>query len=45
MSLNGLTHGFPHDVNVLLVSPAGSNVLVMSHTGGGHSVKNDHLDL
>ena len=40
VTLNGLTHAFPHDVSVLLVSPAGRNVLLMSHTGGGHSVTN-----
>jgi uncharacterized repeat protein (TIGR01451 family) len=40
VTLNGLSHTFPHDVNVMLVSPSGSNVLVMSHTGGGHSVIN-----
>jgi uncharacterized repeat protein (TIGR01451 family) len=43
MGLNGLTHTFPHDVNVLLVSPSGSNVLVMSHTGGGYAVTNVSL--
>jgi uncharacterized repeat protein (TIGR01451 family) len=40
LGLNGLTHAFPHDVNVVLVSPAGTNVLVMSHTGGGYPVTN-----
>ena len=30
----------PSDVNVLLVSPAGGTVLLMSHTGGGYSVTN-----
>ncbi|MCX6925477.1 MAG: hypothetical protein NT154_20055, partial [Verrucomicrobia bacterium] len=40
VTLYHLTHSFPHDVNVLLVSPSGSNVLVMSHTGGGHGVTN-----
>jgi uncharacterized repeat protein (TIGR01451 family) len=40
VTLNGLTHTFPHDVSVLLVGPAGGNVLLMSHTGGGHSVTN-----
>ena len=43
VTLNGLSHSFPHDVSVLLVSPAGSNVLVMSHTGGGHRVNNINL--
>jgi uncharacterized repeat protein (TIGR01451 family) len=43
LTLNGLTHAFPHDVNVLLVSPSGSNVLVMSHTGGGYPVTNVNL--
>ena len=40
VTLNGLTHSFPRDVNVLLVSPAGSNVLVMSHTGGAYALTN-----
>jgi uncharacterized repeat protein (TIGR01451 family) len=40
VTLKGLTHSFPHDVNALLVSPAGGNVVLMSHTGGGHSVSN-----
>jgi uncharacterized repeat protein (TIGR01451 family) len=43
LGLNGLTHSFPHDVNVLLVSPSGSNVLVMSHTGGAYAVTNINL--
>lgn len=40
VTLNGLSHTFPHDINVLLVSPSGSNVLVMSHTGGGNAATN-----
>jgi uncharacterized repeat protein (TIGR01451 family) len=40
LTLNGFRHSFPHDVNVLLVSPSGNNVLLMSHTGGGYSVTN-----
>ncbi len=40
VTLNGFTHSFPHDVDVLLVSPSGTNVLVMSHTGGGYAVTN-----
>ena len=43
VTLNGLTHSFPHDIDVVLVSPAGTNVLVMSHTGGGHAVTNINL--
>jgi uncharacterized repeat protein (TIGR01451 family) len=43
LTLNGLTHSFPHDINVVLVNPAGTNVLVMSHTGGGHGVTNINL--
>jgi uncharacterized repeat protein (TIGR01451 family) len=43
LGLNGLTHSFPHDVNVLLVSPSGSNVLVMSHCGGGYAIANVNL--
>jgi uncharacterized repeat protein (TIGR01451 family) len=40
VTLNGLSHSYPHDVSALLVSPAGGNVLLMSHTGGGHSLTN-----
>jgi uncharacterized repeat protein (TIGR01451 family) len=40
VTLNGFSHTFPHDVNVLLVSPSGTNILLMSHTGGGHAANN-----
>ena len=40
VTLNGFAHSFPHDVSVLLASPAGTDVLVMSHTGGGYAVNN-----
>src|SRR5262249_10780947 len=40
VSLVGLTHGFPRDINALLVSPAGGTVLLMSHAGGPQSVTN-----
>lgn len=35
VTLQGVSHGFPDDLDVLLVGPAGQNVLLMSDTGGG----------
>lgn len=43
VTLHGLTHSFPNDVNVLLVSPSGANVLLMSHTGGAYGLTNVSL--
>src|SRR5207248_7737953 len=40
VTLNGLSHSFPRDVNALLVGPTGANVLLMSHAGGAHSLPN-----
>jgi uncharacterized repeat protein (TIGR01451 family) len=39
-TLNGFTHSFPHDVNVLLADPAGQELYLMSHAGGPYSVTN-----
>jgi M6 family metalloprotease-like protein/uncharacterized repeat protein (TIGR01451 family) len=39
-TLNGFTHSFANDVSVLLVSPSGSSVLLLSHVGSGNSVTN-----
>jgi len=38
--LSGFAHGFPSDVDVLLVSPNGRSVMLMSDAGGGSSVTN-----
>ena len=35
VSLYGLAHNFPMDINVLLVGPTGERALVMSRAGGG----------
>jgi uncharacterized repeat protein (TIGR01451 family) len=43
VSLNGLTHGFPDDIDMILVSPSGQKVVLMSDTGGGHSLTNVNL--
>jgi uncharacterized repeat protein (TIGR01451 family) len=40
VNLFGLSHTFPTDINALLVSPAGSNVLLMAHAGANHSITN-----
>jgi uncharacterized repeat protein (TIGR01451 family) len=39
-TLKGFTHSFPHDVEAVLVSPAGQEVLLMEHTGGPYGVSN-----
>ena len=38
--LRGLTHSFPSDVDVLLVSPGGQTVVLMSDVGGSFDVSN-----
>lgn len=38
--LNGFAHGFPSDADILLVSPAGRSVMLMSDAGGGTAVTN-----
>jgi hypothetical protein len=35
VKLNGFTHGFPADVDMLLVSPSGRKVVIMSDFGAG----------
>jgi uncharacterized repeat protein (TIGR01451 family) len=43
VSLKGVTHGFPDDIDIILVSPSGQKVVLMSDTGGGHSITNVNL--
>ena len=41
VTLNKLTHSNPRDVSALVVSPSGTNTLLMSHVGGdGYSATN-----
>ena len=40
VTLNGVTHAFPNDIGVLLVSPTGSKSVVMSGAGGGNAITN-----
>ncbi|HKR15391.1 MAG TPA: Calx-beta domain-containing protein [Pyrinomonadaceae bacterium] len=37
-ALNGLSHTFPDDVDVLLVGPGGQSVMLMSDVGGGDDI-------
>ncbi len=43
VTLSNLSHTFPSDIDVLLVSPAGQKVDVMSSCGGSYSVTNLEL--
>jgi hypothetical protein len=40
VTLNKLTHTYPRDVDALVVSPSGTNTLIMAHVGGANSVTN-----
>ena len=42
-TLNGFTHTYPHDVSVLLQSPIGQELLLMSRVGGPYSVTNVNI--
>ena len=45
LTLHGLTHGWPDDLDVLLVGPGGQSVLLMSDAGGGNSLAGVDLAL
>lgn len=40
VTLNGLSHSFPDDLDVLLVAPGGQKVMLMSDAGGGQNITN-----
>ncbi|MGA4645536.1 M36 family metallopeptidase [Limisphaera sp. 4302-co] len=40
VTLRGLTHGYPDDLDVLLVSPSGRPLMLMSDAGGAWAVTN-----
>src|SRR5262249_21967232 len=43
VQVRGLTHTFPHDIGILLVSPDGRTVLIMSDAGGGNPISGVNL--
>jgi subtilisin-like proprotein convertase family protein len=45
MTLTGLTHTFPGDVDVLLVNPSGQALVVMSDIGGADDVTNINVTI
>jgi subtilisin-like proprotein convertase family protein len=40
ITVNGLTHDFPNDVNIMLTSPGGLPAILMGGAGGGTPVNN-----
>ena len=45
VTLNNLTHGFPDDLDIVLVGPHGQTVMLMSDSGGGNALNNVTLTL
>jgi subtilisin-like proprotein convertase family protein len=43
VNINGFSHTFPSDVDVLLQSPNGTNTIIFSDAGGGTAVSNANL--
>jgi hypothetical protein len=43
VTLHNYTHEYGEDMNALLISPAGTNIMLMSDCGGGHSFTNINL--
>lgn len=40
VTINGVTHAFPDDLDILLQSPTGQNVVLMSDVGGSNAITN-----
>lgn len=45
VTIAGLTHTFPDDLDLLLVGPEGQNAIIMSDVGGGYAVNSIGLEL
>ncbi len=45
MDLTGLSHTYPDDIDMLLVSPGGQNAIVFSDAGGSTDVVNCNVTL
>lgn len=45
VSLNGLSHTFPSDIDILLVGPGGQQVILLSDAGGGTDIVGVNLTL
>jgi uncharacterized repeat protein (TIGR01451 family) len=45
VTLRGISHVFPHDLNAVLVSPSGANTLLLSRSGGGRALSNVTIQL
>jgi hypothetical protein len=43
VTLHNLRHSYPADLDILLVSPAGAKIMLMSHAGGSIAVSNATL--
>ncbi len=40
VTINGLSHTFPDDIDILLVGPGGQKIILMSDAGASHNVTN-----
>ncbi|HQZ75786.1 MAG TPA: hypothetical protein PLO70_14800, partial [Chitinophagaceae bacterium] len=43
IAINGLSHTFPSDIDMVVQSPTGTNVVIMSDAGGGTDIVNGNL--